>query len=65
MRSILAPSSAAATKSHLSRLRPIVDRSTPREQYSALSEDRIREEMAQVRAEVAEKAASTPPSRTS
>ncbi len=57
MRSILARLVGGGNEAHLSRLRPVVAQiNSLEEQYSGLTDEQIREEMAQVRAEVAEKA---------
>jgi len=63
MRSILARLVGGGNEAHLSKLRPVVAKiNALEEHYQALTDEQIREEMAQVRAEVAEAAAPTPPS---
>ena len=63
MRSILARLVGGGNEAHLSRLRPVVAKINGLEEhYKALTDEQIREEMAQVRAEVAESAAPTAPS---
>ena len=63
MRSILARLVGGGNEAHLSKLRPVVAKINGLEEhYQALTDDQIREEMAQVRAEVAENATPTPPS---
>ncbi|MBX3028667.1 MAG: preprotein translocase subunit SecA [Chloroflexi bacterium] len=63
MRSILARLMGGGNEAHLSKLRQIVAQINELEaHYQALTDDQIREEMAAVRAEVAERAAPTPPS---
>jgi len=62
MRSILARLVGGGNEAHLSRLRPVVAQiNSLEEHYAALTDDQIREEMADVRAEVAQHAAPTPP----
>ena len=64
MRSILARLVGGGNEAHLSKLRPVVAKiNALEEHYQALTDEQIREEMAQVRAEVAEAAAPTPPAR--
>ena len=61
MRSILARLVGGGNEAHLSRLRPFVARINDLEEhYQALTDEQIRDEMAQVRAEIAEQAAPTP-----
>ena len=63
MRSILARLVGGGNEAHLSRLRPVVAQiNSLEEHYAALTDEQIREEMAEVRAEVAQNAAPTPPS---
>ncbi len=62
MRSILARLVGGGNEAHLSKLRPVVARINGLEEhYQSLTDEQIREEMAEVRAEVAENAAPTPP----
>ena len=63
MRSILARLVGGGNEAHLSKLRPVVAKINGLEEhYQSLTDEQIREEMAAVRAEVAENAAPTPPS---
>jgi preprotein translocase subunit SecA len=62
MRTLLSRLVGGGNEANLSKLRPIVARINELEaHYEALSDDEIRAEMAEVRAEVAEQAAPTPP----
>ena len=64
MRSLLNRLVGGSNESHLSRLRPIVAEINKLEpHYQALSDDEIREEMAQLIAEMREDAAPSEPSR--
>ena len=57
MRSILARLVGGGNEAHLSKLRPVVAKINGLEEHcKALTDEQIREEMAQVRAEVAENA---------